>query len=56
MAKTTDIQDFLKQVEKKLDNMDIIPKEENVGEVLSIGDGIVKVSGISKAGFGKTRT
>lgn len=53
MAKTMDLSDFLKQVEKKLDNMDIIPAEENVGKVLSVGDGIVKVSGISKAGFGE---
>src|SRR5258708_6354822 len=49
----TDMQDFLKAIEKKLDSIDIVPKQENVGEVLSIGDGIVKVSGISKAGFGE---
>src|SRR3990167_8985635 len=53
MANNIDMQDFLKQIERKLDNMDVIPKEENVGSVLSIGDGIVKVSGISKAGFGE---
>ncbi len=50
---TIDMQDFLKQIEGKLNNMDVVPKSENVGKVLSIGDGIVKVSGLSQAGFGE---
>ena len=53
MSKNMDMQDFITQIEKKLGSMDIAPKAENVGTVLSIGDGIVNVAGLSEAGFGE---
>ncbi len=48
-----DMQEFLKQIDKKLGSADISPKAVNTGEVLSVADGIVTVSGLSQAGFGE---
>ncbi len=49
----SEIQNFISQLEGKLSKMDIVPKAENVGKVLSVADGIVTVSGLSGAGFGE---
>ncbi|HVZ67727.1 MAG TPA: F0F1 ATP synthase subunit alpha [Patescibacteria group bacterium] len=48
-----DTLDFVKEIETRLKKMDVTPKKENVGYVLSVGDGIVIVSGLSEAGFGE---
>src|SRR3989344_739644 len=48
-----EINDFLKQIEGKLSKMDVVPKATNEGRVLSVGDGIISVSGLSDAGFGE---
>ncbi len=53
MAKKTDIQDFVKQIEEKLGSIDVLPKMKNEGYVISVGDGIVTASGLSQAGFGE---
>ncbi len=45
--------EFIKEIERKLSKMDVVPKAQNTGTVLSIGDGIVKVAGLSQAGFGE---
>lgn len=52
-TKKTTTEDFIKEIEKKLSSLDIAPKSSNEGAVLSIGDGIARVSGLSKAGFGE---
>jgi len=51
--KSIDIENFIKQIEQKIKTVDVVPKAENVGVVLSIGDGIVSASGLSNAGFGE---
>ena len=51
--KQNNIQDFLQELESRIEKMDMIPRETNVGKVLSIGDGIVNASGLSRAGFGE---
>jgi len=48
-----DMQDFLKEIEKKLGSVDVTPKAKNTGEVLSVADGIITASGLSDAGFGE---
>lgn len=45
--------DLINEIEKKLNKIDTGPKTSNVGTVLSVGDGIVKCSGLSKVGFGE---
>ncbi len=47
------VSDFLKEIEKKLESADVVPKASNEGRVLSVGDGIVNTSGLSQAGFGE---
>ncbi|OGH16732.1 MAG: F0F1 ATP synthase subunit alpha [Candidatus Levybacteria bacterium RIFCSPHIGHO2_02_FULL_40_18] len=51
--KKNNIQEFLKELELRIEGMDIIPKETNEGRILTIGDGIVTANGLSKAGFGE---
>ncbi|HVT00876.1 MAG TPA: F0F1 ATP synthase subunit alpha [Patescibacteria group bacterium] len=48
-----DTLDFVNEIENKLKKLDVTPKKENIGQVLSVGDGIVVVSGLSEAGFGE---
>lgn len=45
--------DLIAQIEKKLSTIHVDPKAENIGIVESVGDGIVEVRGLSKAGFGE---
>src|SRR3989344_2132672 len=47
------IKEFLRSLEEKISKTDVIPRETNEGEILSIGDGIVTANGLSKAGFGE---
>lgn len=46
-------QDFIAEIEKKLSSVNATPKSINTGTVLSLGDGIIKASGLSQAGFGE---
>ena len=46
-------QDFIAEIEKKLSSVSATPKSINTGTVLSLGDGIIKASGLSQAGFGE---
>ncbi len=46
-------EELIKQIEEKLSTVHISPKVENIGIVESIGDGIVQVNGLTKAGFGE---
>lgn len=51
--KTFTTEEFIKEIEQKLSRIESDPSVENVGEVLFVGDGIIKASGLSKAGFGE---
>lgn len=51
--KTFTTEEFIKEIEQKLSKIESDPGIENVGEVLFVGDGIIKASGLSKAGFGE---
>jgi F-type H+-transporting ATPase subunit alpha len=51
--KRADITDFLKELEKRIEKIDVTPRETNEGRILSIGDGIVIANGMSRAGFGE---
>jgi F-type H+-transporting ATPase subunit alpha len=46
-------EEFIKQIEEKLFAVNTAPQLINQGVVESIGDGIVRASGLSKAGFGE---
>lgn len=46
-------EDLIQQIEKKLSTVHITPKTENIGIVEMIGDGIIQVNGLSRAGFGE---
>lgn len=46
-------QDFLSEIENKLEKMSDSRVVENVGTILFVGDGIVRSSGLSKVGFGE---
>lgn len=48
-----DTKDIIKQIEDQLMSTGSEPAQINQGNVLSVGDGIVQVVGISKAGFGE---
>lgn len=48
-----DMDKFLAEIEEKLGSKDVTPRAKNVGTVLSVGDGIISVSGLSQAGFGE---
>lgn len=47
------LQELLREIDKKIGSIDITPKATNEGRVLSIGDGIANASGLSLAGFGE---
>ena len=38
---------ILQDIEHKIDSIDMNPEIENVGEVLYLGDGVAKVSGLT---------
>ena len=46
-------EEFIKQIEEKLLDVNLSAQLINQGIVESVGDGIVKVSGLSKAGYGE---
>ncbi|MDO8269954.1 MAG: F0F1 ATP synthase subunit alpha [Candidatus Levybacteria bacterium] len=45
--------ELIKQIEKRLTTVHIDPKMENVGVVVSVGDGIIQATGLSRVGFGE---
>ena len=44
--KTFTTEEFIKEIEQKLSKIESDPGIENVGEVLFVGDGIIKASGL----------
>lgn len=46
-------EELIQQIEKRLSTVHVSPKMENIGIVESVGDGIVQVRGLSKAGYGE---
>jgi F-type H+-transporting ATPase subunit alpha len=46
-------EEFIKQIEEKLFAVDMSPQVINQGVVESVGDGIVRASGLSQAGYGE---
>lgn len=46
-------QEFLNEIKKKLDSTEISAGVENIGTVEYVGDGIVRASGLSRAGYGE---
>lgn len=46
-------EELIKLIEEKLEKVDASPEAQNVGTVISVGDGIVDVSGLSKVGYGE---
>lgn len=46
-------EDFLQEIEKRLASIDVAPGLENVGTVVYVGDGIIKATGLSRAGYGE---
>ena len=45
--------DLIKEIEDRLSRIEVGPTISNVGTVLSVGDGIVRCSGLSRVGFGE---
>lgn len=50
---TINTEDFIKEIEAKLNSTEVSQRMENVGTVVYVGDGIVKVTGLSRAGYGE---
>ncbi len=46
-------QDLVREIEERLSNVAVRPGVTNVGHVISVGDGIIRVDGLSRAGFGE---
>src|SRR5574337_421090 len=46
-------EDFIKEIEQKLITVEVNPQLQNVGNVVYVGDGIVRATGLSKAGYGE---
>lgn len=46
-------EEFISEIEKKISGMENNPKTQNIGTVLFVGDGIVRASGLTHAGFGE---
>lgn len=46
-------EDFLKEIEKGLLTVDVNPAVANVGAAVYVGDGIVRATGLSQAGYGE---
>ena len=51
--KQSNIREFLQEIESRISKIEVVPRETNEGEVLSVGDGIVTANGLGKAGFGE---
>ena len=48
-----DTKDLIKEIEDHLSHISVGPTTSNEGTVLSVGDGIVRCSGLSRIGFGE---
>jgi F-type H+-transporting ATPase subunit alpha len=46
-------EELVKQIEEKLGTLGVRPEVANVGRVVSVADGIVRVDGLSRAGYGE---
>lgn len=46
-------EDLIREIEKELEKFEVAPLVSNIGYVESVGDGIVKANGLSRAGFGE---
>jgi F-type H+/Na+-transporting ATPase subunit alpha len=46
-------EELVRQIEEKLQAVEVRPSVANVGHVVSVGDGIVKADGLSRAGYGE---
>ncbi|MFI5265450.1 MAG: hypothetical protein ACHQT7_01770, partial [Candidatus Levyibacteriota bacterium] len=46
-------EEFIADIEKRLSGIDSSRSVENVGKVIFVGDGIVRATGLSRAGFGE---
>lgn len=46
-------EEFISQIEKKLSSVSTDKTVENVGEVIFVGDGIIRATGLSRVGFGE---
>ena len=46
-------EDLVREIERKLGTVKAEPGVANVGRVASVADGIVRVDGLSRAGFGE---
>jgi len=46
-------EDLVREIERKLGKVTAEPGVANVGRIASVADGIVRVEGLSRAGFGK---
>jgi F-type H+-transporting ATPase subunit alpha len=44
---------LIEEIEQKLLSVQALPGLKNVGTVISVGDGVAKISGLSQAGFGE---
>ncbi len=51
--KTFTTEDFISEIEKKLSSLQVGAGVENIGTVTFVGDGIVRATGLTKAGFGE---
>ena len=46
-------EDLIRKIEEKLSGVEMRPEVANVGRVITLGDGIVKADGLSRAGYGE---
>ncbi|MGO9411675.1 MAG: F0F1 ATP synthase subunit alpha [Spirochaetia bacterium] len=46
-------EDLVRQLEERLQGAEVRPAVANVGRVVSVGDGIIKADGLSRAGYGE---
>jgi len=46
-------EELVRQIEQRLQTSEVRPSVANVGRVVSVGDGIVKADGLSRAGYGE---
>ncbi len=46
-------EDLVRQIEQKLEITEVHPSVANVGRVVSVGDGIIRADGLSRAGYGE---
>lgn len=45
------LNNLIKDIETRIDSADLNPQVENVGEVFYLGDGVAKVSGLTKVAY-----